>query len=289
VCIFLTGAAILPWYSMVPDSFGRWRVTQGWLNWRPAGFHRWHALGTQVLQFFSGRGYGLWVTPRWSARAALMVFAIIAAVAAWRLRWRFLRGRHLLLWLWFIAACIAPTSLDLLQHTYVANVPRYALAALPAACLLVAVGLGCLSRPVRLTLLTLIVLTWTVPLLHIYRQHSRSLEPFHEVAHAVSSGGNASDPILAHSIPSGVLGIARYANGLAMIGSWVGQLGTRRVPDSLPALIGGHTQVWFVKLHEVGQPAPEEDWLRSNGEVLTEKRMGAAKIILFAPKNAPIF
>jgi uncharacterized membrane protein len=288
-CIFLTGVAILPWYWMVPGSFSRWRVTKGWLNWRPAGFHRWHALGTQFLQFFSGRGAGLWVTPRWSARAALALFAIIAAVATWRLRWRLLKGRLLLVWLWFIAACIAPTSLDLLQHTYVANVPRYALAALPAAYLLAAVALGCLSQRIRLVVLTLVVLTWTASLLDIYRQGSRSWEPFREAAQVASNDGNAYDAILVHSIPSGVLGIARYANESAVIGSWVGQLGTRRIPESLPALLAGHTQISFVRLHEVGETAPEEDWLRTHGKVVQEKRMGAGRIIRFKPKDAAVF
>jgi hypothetical protein len=288
-CIFLTGVAILPWYWMVPDSFSRWRVTKGWLNWRPAGFHRWHALGTQFLQFFSGRGSGLWVTPRWSARAALVLFAIIAAVATWRLRWRLLKGRLLLLWLWFIVACIAPTSLDLLQHTYVANVPRYALAALPATCLLAAVALGCLSQRIRLAALTLVVLTWTPSLLDIYRQGSRSWEPFREAAQVASNDGNAYDAILVHSIPSGVLGIARYAYGPSAIESWVGQLGLRRVPDSLQGLIAGRTHISLVKLHEVGQPAPEEDWLRANGDVMQEKSIGAAKIVRFRPKNATTF
>jgi uncharacterized membrane protein len=289
LCIFLTGAAILPWYLVVPDAFGRWRVTQDWLKWRPAGFQRWHALSTQFSQFFSATGAGLWTTPRYAAAVALSLFTTVAVGMVWRLGWHVLSGRRLLLWLWFMAACVAPFAVDGLQHTYISNVPRYAFAALPAAYLLAAIGLRCLSRPIRLTLLTLVVMTWTVPLLNVYRQHSRKLEPFREVAYAVSSGGNGSDSILVHSIPSGVLGIARYANGSAMIASWVGQLGTRRVPDSLPALIGGSTQVWLTKLHEVGQPAPEEEWLRSNGEVLTEKRIGAAKIIRFAPKNAATF
>jgi hypothetical protein len=56
-----------------------------------------------------------------------------------------------------------------------------------------------------------------------------------------------------------------------LLGSWVGQLRSRRVPELLPALVSGRSRVLFVKLvkpYEIGQPIPEEDWLRSNGVVL---------------------
>ena len=86
-----------------------------------------------------------------------------------------------------------------------------------------------------------------------------------------------------------MLGIARYAYGSSAIESWVGQLGLRRVPDSLQGLIAGRTHISLVKLHEVGQPAPEEDWLRANGDVMQEKSIGAAKIVRFRPKDADRF
>lgn len=287
-CVLVTAVTILPWYWKVPESFTHWRVTQDWLKWRPAGFHRLHALRTEFLQFFSGAGSGLWADSRWLKCAALALFAVTAAVAVRRHGWRVFSGARLLLWLWFFAACIAPFILDFVQHTYVANVPRYVLAALPAAYLLAGIGIGCLSAPIRTTIVALIVLAWSVPLIHIYRQHSRSWEPFRQVAQEVSTDKGAG-PILVHSIPSGVLGIARYANGSANIDSWVGQLGTRRLPESLLPVIAGQRQISLVKLHEVGEPAPEEDWLRAHGQVLEEKSLQAATTIRFAPKDTATF
>lgn len=286
-CILLSVAAVLPWYWLLPDSLGRWRITQDWLNRRPPGFHRLRGLANQTLQFFSTNGYGLWSSSRWSARAALLLFAGIAGWMVVRARLEIFRGPRLLLWLWFAAACLAPSFVDLLRHTYMANVPRYALAALPAAYLLVAVGLSYLGGRLRFLLLTLVLLTWVPPVCNTYRERSRVWEPFREAAQG--AGGNALTLILVHSIPSGVLGIARYANGADLIASWVGQLGTRTVPASLAELIAGHTEVCLIKLHDVGQPAPEEDWLRKHGQILKEKHIGKASIVRFRPKGMVSF
>ena len=98
-----------------------------------------------------------------------------------------------------------------------------------------------------------------------------------------------SDLVLVHSIPSGVLGIARYFSGPAAMTSWVGQLGNRRVPESMQTLGSGRSCISFVKIHEVGEPAPEEDWLRANDVVVREKRMGAGNFVEFCPKKAETF
>jgi hypothetical protein len=207
----------------------------------------------------------------------------------WRLRTRLFDRRRLLLWLWFIAACAGPFAFDFLQRTYTVAVPRYAAAALPAAYLLAAVGLACLRPPARFITLSLIIFAWSPNLVSIYQGISRGGEPLREVARAVSSDGGPSELILAHSIPSGVLGIARYVNGSAAFASWVGQLGERQVPDSIRALVAGRTRIRFVRVHEVRQPAPEEDWLRENAEVLSDMRLGSAVVVDFRPKDSEQF
>jgi hypothetical protein len=95
--------------------------------------------------------------------------------------------------------------------------------------------------------------------------------------------------ILVHSIPSGVLGIARYADGPAELASWVGQLRTRRVPESLNALVAGRTRILFVKVHPVGEPAPEEQWLRTNAVISKETHIGSARVIDFRPIGSGTF
>jgi hypothetical protein len=277
----VTGVLILPWYVNLPKSLGAWRVTQGWLNWRPRGFSWLVAILDLTTQFFDGRGKYLWPSHRISTIVALILFGTIAVVMVWRSRMHLFRPRHVLLWLPFVAICVGPLVFDFLRHTYTVAVPRYAIAALPAACLLTGVGLACLKVRTRIFMLVVIALAWSPNLLSIYRQRSRNREAFREVSRAVSSTGTSSDLILVHSIPSGVLGIARYANGPAAMASWVGQLQNHEVPGSVRALAAGRNRIFLVKIHEVGSQAAEEDWLRANAIVSRETHVGAATIVEF--------
>jgi hypothetical protein len=289
VCLFLTGLIVLPWYSKLPESLGSWRITHDWLKWEPAGFDRLAASRELVIQFFSGRGQYLWPDHRTSNLAALMLFGIVAIAMAWRLRIRVFGGQRLLLWLPFAAACAGPLVFDFVQHTYTAAFSRYAIAALPVAYLLAAVGLSCLGRRTRLIMLALIILAWAPNVLSIYRNQSRSWSPIREISHAACANGSPSDLILIHSIPSGVLGIARYADGPAELTSWVGQLGTRRVPESIHQMAAGRTRIVFVNVHEVREPAPEEQWLRANAIVFRETRLSSGRIVDFRPVDSETF
>jgi len=61
------------------------------------------------------------------------------------------------------------------------------------------------------------------------------------------------------------------------------------VPDSIHQLAAGRTRIMFVKVHEVGEPAPEEDWLRANALVFKESRVGSARIVDFRPMGSATF
>ena len=287
--VLLTVIAIIPWYANLPGTADNWRITQDWLKWEPPGFDRLAAARDIVLQFFSGNGQDLWRL-RWRANcAALVLFAVLLVAMTWRLRMRLFSRRRLLLWLWFIAACAGPLVFDLLRGTYTVAVSRYAAAALPAAYLIASVGLACLPPRVRVTMLSLIILAWLPNLATIYEGDSRKAQPFSEIAKAINLDGNSSELILAHSIPSGVLGIARYTSDSAALACWVGQLGERNVPDSIRALVAGRSRIRFVRVHEVGQPAPEEDWLRKHAEVVSEMHLGTAVVLDFRPKSSKQF
>jgi Dolichyl-phosphate-mannose-protein mannosyltransferase len=289
IIIFFTILAILPWYANLPESLGNWRITQDWLKWKPWRFDRLAAARDIVSQFFSGHAQYLWKFHGKTNFVASVLFMFLLVAMTWRLRMRVFARRRLLLWLWFIAACAGPFAFDFLQRTYTVAVPRYAIAALPAAYLLAAVGLACLPPRARVITLSLIIFAWSRNLVSIYQGIARTAQPLREIARAVSSDGSPSELILAHSIPSGVLGIARYANGSAALASWVGQLGERQVPDSIRALVAGRTRIRFVRVHEVMQPAPEEDWLRENAEVLSDMCLGSAVVVDFRPKDSERF
>jgi hypothetical protein len=221
--------------------------------------------------------------------AAPILFGFVAVAMVWRLRAHVFSQSRLLLWLLFAATCAGPVLFDLVQHTYTTAVPRYAIAALPGAYLLAAVGLACLGQRTRVIVLILIVFAWAPNVLSIYGNQSRNWQPIREVSHSVCANSSSSDLILIHSIPSGVLGIARYADGPAELASWVGQLRTRRVPESIHKLAAGRTRVLFVRVHAVGEPAPEEDWLRANAVVSHETRLDSARIIDFRPLHVETF
>jgi uncharacterized membrane protein len=289
LCGFCTALVVLPWYWLLPDSLGRWRVTNGWLNVAPAGFHRLNALFAQSTQFFSSSGLGQGNIAQWSAITALVLFALLFTAAIWNAGWKLFAGSRLIIWLWFIVASLSPTLVDLVQHTYTAAVPRYGLAALPAACLLAAMTFQYFSRPVQFAMIFLVALSWAPPLLTLSRQQSRNWEPFRQVARETSSRADAGDVVLVHSIPSGVLGIARYCSGACPIGAWVGQLGTRRVPESLTTLAGGANRIFFVKIHNVGESAPEEEWLRTHATILRDKRFQQAEVVDFQRRDAEKF
>ena len=287
-CLFLTAMLILAWYVNIPESLAAWRITKDWLKWQPKGFDRLAASRDLVVQFFSWRSK-LWPDHPTSGIAALILFGFVAIVMVWRLRSRVFSSRLLLLWLLFAAACATPLAFDLVQHTYTTAYPRYAIAALPGAYLLAAAGLVCMNRRIRIIMLILIVLAWAPNLLSIYYSQSRALRPIREISRAASANSRTSDVILVHSVPSGVLGVARYVSGPAALASWVGQLGTRRVPESLHALIDGRPRVVFVKVHQVREPAPEENWLRSNALVFQETQFRIGLVVDFRPITSKTF
>jgi hypothetical protein len=208
---------------------------------------------------------------------------------AWRLRWRIFEGPRLLIWLWFFAACTAPSVMDILQHTFLANNPRYVLAALPAAYLLAAIALAGLRMPARLLMLLLIALVWIPPVVSLFGMRARNSQPFRKLTHLLESSAQPTDLILVHSIPSGVLGVARYTRTRLEMASWVQALGNRRVPESLQALIAGRARVRYVKVHLLGEPRPEEEWLSANATISSQKRIEEIRVTDFRPKDGGRF
>jgi len=288
-CLCFLALAVLPWYIMASASYGQWRVTQGWLTLHPSGYNRSRAIRNHILQFFSAGGSGLWEFQRWSALLSLAAFALVAGMLIWRLRWSAFAGRRLMLWLWFGIAAVTPSIVDLVHGTYFANNPRYTVSALPAAYLLAGMGIACFSKRTAPVVLAMILVSWSDAIAKIYRQNSRSGEPFRAIAQAVVSDGTSSDLILVHSIPSGVLGVARYSDSNTFIAAWVQQLGKRTVPDSIQKLVAGRSRVLFVLAHPLGEPRPEEQWLRAMSVVGRDDWTERIKIIEFRPNSDGTF
>ena len=260
----LTAAIILPWYMRIPETLGARRVTQHWLRFEPDGFNRPIAALKLVLQNFTGTGHH-----KSSNFVALVIFAIIGLTAVLRLRLRVFRTRPLVLWLLFAAPCVGLQAFDLFTHSYAAAHERYAIAALPFACLLAAAGLVSLARPTRILLLVLILLTWA-PNLLIHEQTGKRLSARNR-AQIVSARAAAGDLILIDATPSGLLNIARYLKGPAPVAgwmpSWIQEPTARQTPDMIPSMIVGRSRVWWIGGAGAPPIPPEKDWLVANAEV----------------------
>jgi mannosyltransferase len=284
--VVLTALLVLPWYVLLPESLGRWRVTWYWL-YVPIDLRR--ALSAPfwlVWNFLSGQGF--WAPlprSRWLAALAFTVVAVALALLGRRL----FAGERGLVGLWVAAACTGPVVFDLMRGTNTSAIPRYALAGLPGVLILAAVGLSRLRPAVRVAVLLAILLAWSSPVRAIFQPPYRQYEPYRQVAAMLDAATTADDLVLVHSVPSGVLGIARYVNGATMMASWVGQLGQRRVPADAEALTEGRAKVILVKIHEVGEPAPEDAWLRAHARLIDESRQQAARISVFRPLSGERF
>lgn len=284
--ILATAAATLPWYAQVPASLRRWRVTGSWLD-GPLSLAQ--ALSAPVLlawNLLAGRG--IWGGSRWMDRILAALFLLLA-LAVWR------RGIKplfapvpLLLWLWLLAACVGPVVFDLMRGTFASLMARYALSALPVAMLLVGFALSRLTPRANAVLLALIIAAWAPGIRAVF-QDPRAWEPYVQVGRELSDWAGSGDLVIVHSIPSGVLGVTRYMAPSVSVAAWVGQLGSRRVPHDLEALLAGRRRVALVKVHQLGEPAPEEDWLRRNATLTGARTIRSAELLYFAPSEGAAF
>ena len=304
----LVGLLILPWYIHVPQTLKAWRITQGWLERRPDDYHPVTALVGLAWSYFSSLGdwndwtdwQNLGQKARWPA---IIAFCLVALVLLIHLPRRWFRRRlrllahpkPLLLWLCLAAALGGPVLFDLLLHTYTKAVPRYVIAGLPAALLLIALALRVLRPRVRLAMLGLIVVAWMPADLRIFRNRARIQEEFDTIGRALAASSGPNDVIVVHSIPSGVIGVARYmtgvkgANGGAELAGWTEQLKRRMAPEDLERLAAGKQRIFFVRAHDVWADAPEEKWLREHAKVAGGFNPGYAEVTEFVPREGSVF
>lgn len=286
--VLATAAIVAPWYVTIPTSLGQWRVTAGWLDGRLG--RRGMILGPVKLAWGLVSGHGDWDRPgaaRWLVTAVLLLLAIALLR---RTRRRALAAPRVLLWLCVLAASLGPLLFDLVLGTRTTLFPRYALAGLPAALALTATALGRVGLRWRAALLLLLAAAALPADRAMYTEPSRHGHSFRQIGVDLREGGPPAEiVVLVHSIPSGVLGVSRYADPEMPIASWVGQLGQRRVPESIEALTAGASTVVFVRIHAVGAPAPEEEWLRNNATVVHEAQQQRAHLVTFRPRSGPRF
>lgn len=258
----LMGLLILPWYLQIPGSLSRWRVTGGWLanplSWKQA------LSSPFILAWSQLSGRGPWGGSFWAdCLAAGLYGLLIVVILRQGLRHLFSKPR-LMLWLWLFASCLGPALFDLIMHTCASTIPRYALPALPVAMLIAALGINSLPRKKQVAFILLILLAWLPGIHGLYSSPSRPWESYPAVTARLEASIQPADLAIVHSIPSGILGVARYMGSSTPIASWVVQLEQRRVPADLEALLADRRKVALIKIHDLNNPSPAEVWLREH-------------------------
>lgn len=272
------GILVAPWYLQIGESLSTWRVTKDWLL-IPSVPSRTLAAFQLPWTFISPNSRWWSSDPR-LAYLAMVVFALLAFFSIVQLKRRLFSKPRQLIWLWLIMACAGPLMFDRIMGTYTTAVPRYAVVGMPAALLLISLALGRLHPTWRAGWLLLIVLVWVPSIWTVVTDPMRGWEPYKQLAARLDEQATHSDVMIVHSIPSGVLGMARYLKKPVTIFSWVGQLKQRHVPDDLDPL-PAQGRIILIKIHTVGEPAPEEAWLKTHARLASEVKMAAAEVLFF--------
>lgn len=287
--VALVAVLALPWYQRLPESLSRWRVTGEWLYGESLSWRQMAKAPIKLAwSLLSGRGD--WDGSTYADRVSAVLFLLLALLWVRRgIGPVFFSRRHNLLWLWLAAACTGPLVFDLVRGTDTSSVARYALPGMPAALLLAALSLGRLEPLGKVAFLVLILGAWVPGTRAVFTFPSRSWEPLMPVGSKLAAWASSSDLVIVHSIPSGVLGIARYMDTNVAVLSWVGQLRQRRLPSDLERLVEGRQRVALLKIVDIGEPAPEEDWLRRHARLAGEDSLRGAQVLYFTPGQGNAF
>jgi len=281
---------VLPWYAQVPASLARWRVSGEWL----AGALDWPGAllypltrATNLLSATSDLGGRDWLNGV-IISLAIAVGLGIARGGAGRL---LVARRPTLLWASLAAACAGPLVFDLARQTTTSTISRYVLPGLPIALLLVALALSRLPDRAHLGALMLLLLAWFPGAWRVAAVRvPRPNQPYVLLDARLEAWARPGDVVLVHSIPSGVVGVARYLTRDVPIVSWVTQLGTRRVPADLERVLRGRQRVALVRVHALASD-PLEPWLGAHARLVGREtfRRSTADILYFVPAQGDTF
>lgn len=242
---------VAPWYVQIPTLEKQWRVTSGWMELEPGG----GTFAGAALYLLVGQLSiaGIWGVPgRLFALDGTIYLALAVLVLVMYRGWIFNQQR-ILLWLWLAAPLLGVIGLGLLLGNYLPWNIRYALAAMPAAHLLVGVSVARLPRPLRYAFITLLTLTSAVGCYYAFSP-ARLVQPWAATARALSAVSEPGDVVIVQSIPSGVTLLARYLvaeNSPLEVVSWVDRLDGHQPDSDLMMIAEGRRNIYFVRGHAI--------------------------------------
>jgi hypothetical protein len=158
--------------------------------------------------------------------------------------------------------------------------------------LLAAIALSQLPPAAHLAVLSAVLIAWAPGAWATAASRvSRPWEPYPELAARLESWARPGDLVLVRSIPSGVVGVARYLDRDLPISSWVTQLGTREAPADLERALRGRGRVAVATIHALGAADSVLPWLQAHARPLGHDtfRSSSAEVWYFGPADGAIF
>ena len=115
----------------------------------------------------------------------------------------------------------------------------------------------------------------------------RPRQPYRELDARLASWAATGDVVVVRSIPSGVVGVARYLDRDIPLVPWVVQLGSRRVPGDLERLLAGRRRVAVATIHNLGAEDSLVPWLDAHATPIGRDTFprSRAEIRYYAPSS----
>lgn len=262
---------VAPWYLHIPESMANWRVTAGWLD-TPLTTQQ-ALLAPLKLAWSMAKPAGTWDPSSpgmWMVAIPVGIAALIALLRG-PMRMTLFQGPGLLPWFWLGASILGVIVFDLAQGTQASLYPRYTLPGLPAAALVGGLLFARLPRGAAVLLLAPILTVWLGSNWAMVREPARAWQPFPEIAEQLDRGTTSRDVVIVRSIPSGVIGIARYMRGDTPIISWVESLRATDAVADLKRVVPATCRIAMIRIHDAMQgDDPAEPWLIENTILLAE-------------------
>jgi len=282
IAVALSFAIISPLYLQIPESMNRWRVTAGWLDTPLRTRDILVAPLQQVWSMLAPARYWASDDPRnW---LVLTGISVAFAAALRRGGSAFVSPRTLLPLMWLGAVLLGLLAFDLVRGSHASLFPRYVLPSLPALFLITGFALSrSPARGVTVALvLTAVGWAWGI---YGMRGPAHPWQPFPEIAARIDERARPGDVLIVRSIPSGVLGIARYMKSDTPVYSWVEQTGGHRETD-VERLLEEFCRVVLLSIHPVTDVNTVEPWLRARGILISQENVRQIGLQYFRSEKA---
>ena len=287
----IVGILIAPWYLHLPESMAAWRITKDWLK-VPQLMQEtsYRALFYAFRNAFAAFGTSGLTT--WTLRTVGLLLSSLFLLGLVR---RTPRETLLFLALWWLLPVFGLFAVDAIQGTYTAAVPRYAFASIPPAIVLASLTADRLLGRAFVPVFAVVLLAY-IPALHRLLVSTERGSWYPPAGQFLETQAASDELIIVHSIPSGALGLARYTTSAAPIVLWTQQLrrheqrdGTEANQADLARLLNGRSRTLVVRVHDVGEPAPELRLLERQGALLRDRQLGSAHVTEFQPQTGAVF